>query len=1150
MDKAIPFVRHEKTLRDIALRDLAQGTDHSGIEARFGDLLVIADRFLESCTSTTDHGDLPRRMTNALDEIASNSATVGTDLLTNCLEAWFKGVLQRVNPDLYSKRKASGARFNLYQVIGDLELLSDVEIELSVEDAAQISDPVRRCMLLAKEHRNAPTHSAISIDPYGPELRAGMVAILASIDRHRLALRTCLRGLIVGTLPNAHLDLIHRIRSEREHRLNGFVGRSEILNDLRGLIEQMSSKGGYLVLTAPEGFGKSAVAAKITDCADDVELTLGDSRLQTTRDAPWLPRALLHMGKQSRDPVEFVSGLVAQANTLLLHKVEPIAIDDADTRGFSASREGADSEQQDVERKRAQTLAYRVRAKLHELLERLRDERGQSLLVIDALDEIGHEAGNFDFLPEILPAGSVILMTTRPEGKLIEMLSRRLRAKRIVLGGLSIDEVKELTGVDDARWVGDLHRFSRGAPLYVSIVARQVKEGGSNYKRIDPPASMRAIFLSQASLWRTANVQENRDALHAILGLLSVFEPVAPIEMDLLQDFLRVREMSFSGRALREILAGVATQIEGLDSGKVRLAVKAFGEYVRESLFTKQDLRDLIKDVSEWLAVSKDVTGALLTAYLRSWTDPETVNDPRLRSSAEELVGRLVINDRADLVADIYSRWSRGDLREEETPEFLLSGLHRAAGVGSAAAMFSLGKIADKSSIYGIANRDEEARKWFSKAAEGGHPDAMVFIGRFLLDGRGGDKLPVAGEEWLRRAIALGEVSARVELAERYLDGRDLPCDLELGERLLREAAAESAFARFELGNRLIDGKGLPPNPEEGEQMLESAGLELPFASLMLADRLLDGDGLARNSLKGEALIRSLAETQSFAKSALATRLLKGNGILCDPHEGERLLREASAEDPFAKVRLANYLLDGKLCSNDPSEGLRLLEDVSACDPYAKVSFAARLLAGKGIPQDIAKGKQLLQQSTSDAKRLSIVRIDSTAFEYYAEARNAKDFAVKSRLQWAAAFLFFTALKVGISSDPGNNLAYIMRRGEARDTSFPSLDTLLESGLKSRLPFPIVNQALREAAGCDCAVDWKAGDERIASLSQADAADVINWWHGLAKAEDPEGHLVIGWLSRHALVTDPDGLDLAARLNRARVAWDMPEWMYEKPLPA
>lgn len=57
-----------------------------------------------------------------------------------------------------------------------------------------------------------------------------------------------------------------------------------------------------------------------------------------------------------------------------------------------------------------------------------------------------------------------------------------------------------------------------------------------------------------------------------------------------------------------------------------------------------------------------------------------------------------------------------------------------------------------------------------------------------------------------------------------------------------------------------------------------------------------------------------------------------------------------------------------------------------------------------------------------------------------------------------------------------------------------------------------------------------------------------SWWHDLAKADDPEGHLVLGWLARHGLAPDPDGWPVARRLDAARSAWAVPDWMYETPL--
>jgi TPR repeat protein len=1131
-----PFVYHEKKLRDIAFNDLAKGKDHGGIESRFSDLLVLADRLLISCASTADHGDLPRRIGAAFDAISQQSAGVGADLLRNCLEAWFKALLHRVNKDLYFQRHGTGGRFNLYQVIKDLDLLSSKEIELTGDEAPQILDPVRRSLLLAKEHRNPLTHSAMSIDPSGPELRCGVVSILASIDRHRETVTECLRGLITRAIPIERIDLPHRIRSERAHRLSEFVGRSVILAELKNLIEKVGHQGGYIVVTSPEGFGKSAIASKLTECENSGLEMLGDARLQVARDAPWLPGALLHMGKQSKDPLEFVSAIVDQANTLLLRPVDAIRLEDAE---LASLRDNELSNGEHGDRKSVESLGHRFRAKLHEVLDRLVAERGRALVVIDALDEIGCDADAFYFLPELLPVGAVILMTTRPEEKLIEFLGHRLRATRIALEGFSIDEVNELTGAKDLHWNQKVHRLSSGAPLYVAMVAKKLKEVGGDYKRVDLPHSMKAVFQGQSALWRTAEIAETKDPLRAMLALLAVFEPATSLKMDFLQSFLKQRGIALSGAALREALLPVASQVEGLEAGKLKLAVKAFAEYVRQSLFTVQDLRELLVDITEWLAENNDVPDAVLTFYLQTWTDEKFVRDKQQRTAAAELVNRLICCDRAEVVANIFSKWRRPEKPRAIVPEFLVRGLEAAASANSRTAIYCLGKYDyDRSGLTAIPSLLELARSRFAKASALGHVEAMLMLGRFLLDGLGGGRQPDQGKDWLQQAMDAGSKEARSELAARYLDGNGLQKDSELGERLLRQAATENSFSKYRLAVRLIDGNGVMKNVVEGEHLFRSVAEKNPFFMLMLSERFLDGKGLALNIDEGERLIRDAAEKEPLAKYRLACRLIDGKGLPQNPEEGERLLRDAAAKHSDAKRELATRLLDGIGLVQSFEEGERLLREAALIDAGVKTELITRLLTGKGIERDAHQGEQLLREVVAEDP----VTSGAYGYQLYGQLRNVTDHALRAHLQWASAFCFHSALISGVS-EMGNNLAYIIRRREAVDANFSSLDTLLEPGLITQSAFPIVNQALREMAGLDCDMDWHSADRRFASLDQSKAGEILKWWYKLAQEEDAEGHLVVACLLRHQLISDPEGLNAAERFSRVRGAWEIPEWI-------
>ena len=78
--------------------------------------------------------------------------------------------------------------------------------------------------------------------------------------------------------------------------------------------------------------------------------------------------------------------------------------------------------------------------------------------------------------------------------------------------------------------------------------------------------------------------------------------------------------------------------------------------------------------------------------------------------------------------------------------------------------------------------------------------------------------------------------------------------------------------------------------------------------------------------------------------------------------------------------------------------------------------------------------------------------------------------------------------------------------------------------------------------------DWTAADKVIGSISRTSEAqkDILNWWYKdlVKRRDDPEGHLVVGWLVRFGIIEDPEGFTIQQRMQKARTGgWDVPSWM-------
>jgi uncharacterized protein len=67
---------------------------------------------------------------------------------------------------------------------------------------------------------------------------------------------------------------------------------------------------------------------------------------------------------------------------------------------------------------------------------------------------------------------------------------------------------------------------------------------------------------------------------------------------------------------------------------------------------------------------------------------------------------------------------------------------------------------------HAIAVDRAKAEHWFRAAAERGHGQAQLMLGRYLRSGAAGHSDPKEASYWLELAVAQGVVDADAELAE------------------------------------------------------------------------------------------------------------------------------------------------------------------------------------------------------------------------------------------------------------------------------------------------------------------------------------------------------------------------------------------------
>lgn len=103
-------------------------------------------------------------------------------------------------------------------------------------------------------------------------------------------------------------------------------------------------------------------------------------------------------------------------------------------------------------------------------------------------------------------------------------------------------------------------------------------------------------------------------------------------------------------------------------------------------------------------------------------------------------------------------------------------------------------------------------------------------------------------------------------------------------------------------------------------------------------------------------------------------------------------------------------------------------------------------------------------------------------------------------------------------SDSKNNLAYIIRRGEVKDSTEYSLKyvaELLKDGVHEKEPFSMINMALLWALNVKGEDNWKLADNIMSMVPRDNVSSALDWWLGVARNGDAEGYLVHYWMLKH-----------------------------------
>jgi TPR repeat protein len=967
-EKTNSFRSNARLFQEWATVAMSQSQEYAKIDRELDSILLLADRVLSAFQDDINF----RRVwdiATCLDAIADAERDqlfkLAEELLEN-MELWFKAILWLVDPVAWGKYTSTSQaerHFTLSPLIETLGLLNSQELALGKEDYLQISDPARQLILLAYRYRNPLIHSPKDYPETNKVIfpQAAFTSLLAPIYKHSVALRKRLHVLIASPLVSSDtINLLALVNHERLNHLSRFRVRERWITELGSRLKQKSQSSlPYLLLVGYEGIGKSALCAKLSELLSSVPEDLGRHAGSVRKIAPWLPNIVLHFGKQSNQADEIVRSLIAQANTLLLepyqlpsigeYSAADIFVDIISSNQFQAmpitTRVGQAAatdtrlsqpvlQPPNLRRQIHVPDSLRFRRTIYQVFDRVVQERGELIVIIDAVDEISPDGRSLDFLPESLPKGVTALLTARNNTEAERWLTAHRDTENIRLKGLDRAEVSALTDIpndnEDGRSFNDrLWQISQGWPLLILAAKkkREMHHGALATLQIDRSAD--PIFERQAGEWKDITIITNDGrASGEMLLLLAVFEPALPLDLDHIQSYLAFRSLQFTQAEIRQLLYQMGAQVEGLEAGKVKLSLRSFADYIRTQYYSHSDLHNNLKKIVEWLSSQSEIDAKLIATFLQYWLDPIQTKNKGFQDVVSELVNSLIARKDADLLYNIY-QLSKEKRERGKLLGFAEKCLRVAAEQGNLDAMEALGsRLIDG---IDLLPNTEEGVSWLQKANDAGSISAMRKLGNRFLDGDGLPKNTKDGLFWLGRAAETGDPKAIVALAMRYLIGDMIPQDIETGEYLLRKLVdRDDPIGIRTYSHLLLTGFILPPNPDEAERMLRD-----------LAER---GDPKAMTQL-GSLLFGYFGEKQNIEEAK------------------KWLYRAIEAGDDEAQLTLGRYLLSS-LDPQDKAEGLRVLRNTAETNNKdALFDLGIRFLTGMTVEQNTQEGEILLMEA-------------------------------------------------------------------------------------------------------------------------------------------------------------------------------------------
>lgn len=267
-----------------------------------------------------------------------------------------------------------------------------------------------------------------------------------------------------------------------------------------------------------------------------------------------------------------------------------------------------------------------------------------------------------------------------------------------------------------------------------------------------------------------------------------------------------------------------------------------------------------------------------------------------------------------------------------------------------------------------------EARRLSEEWAKSGAPDAFNNLAVFLRNGVGGVADPERATELLEKAVALGSVAAKANLALQLIAEGD-PDTYPRAVGLLRDVRSDPRMAKvaaYPLGRLILFGMGVPRDMKVGVDLLEEALAADPAQSdayFLVARAYENGwGGRTPDQHRATALFKLAADRgDNRANRPLGLAALNGAGSPKDPKAALNYFRRgAEGGDRTAMIDVAVMLAVGEGVAPDPPQArIWYRKSAVAGSAHGLAGLGYMLLHGEGGPADVPAGVAYLEIAAS-----------------------------------------------------------------------------------------------------------------------------------------------------------------------------------------